>query len=36
MAEVGSLSLLTDIGYRFYDLALNPVDGNSQYVDELY
>lgn len=32
----GCLSMLADIGYRFYDLTLNPVDGNSQYVDELY
>jgi hypothetical protein len=30
------LSLLTDIGYGLYDLKLNPVDGNSLYVDELY
>lgn len=32
----GCLSLLTDIGYRVYDLALNPVDDNSLYVDELF
>jgi len=32
----GCLSFLADIGYKVYDLTLNPVDGNSQYVDELY